>query len=100
MRLYSWRHASRAFLLGTMSVSIVYGEIRILTNSVWPAVLMHTVGGACVGTLMLYGLFEIRTGMEFLVSPGVEGLLSIVLFALVGVGIHLLRRNKMTGDRT
>lgn len=84
------------FLLGTISVSIVYGEIRILTNSVWPAVLMHTVGGACVGTLFLYGLFEIRTGTEFLVSPGVEGVLSIVLFTLIGVGIHLLRRKRMT----
>ena len=52
---------------------------------------MHTVGGACIGTLFLYGSFETRTGMEFLVSPGVEGLLGIVLFTSIGVGIHVLR---------
>jgi membrane protease YdiL (CAAX protease family) len=32
------------FLTGTIAASIVYGEIRILTNSVWPAVLMPPAG--------------------------------------------------------
>ena len=41
-------------LLGTITASIVYGEIRLRTNSVWPAFLMHTIGGAFIGTFLLH----------------------------------------------
>jgi hypothetical protein len=84
------------FLAGAIAASIVYGEIRIATDSVWPAWLMHTVGGVFVGALMLHGLFRISSGMEFLVAPVAEGGLMIVLLTLTGVGIHLLRRRRMT----
>jgi len=83
-------------LAGAIAASIVYGEIRIATDSVWPAWLMHTVGAAFVGALMLHGLFRISSGMEFLVAPVVEGGLMIVLLTLTGIGIHLLRRRRMT----
>ena len=83
------------FLTGTIAASIVYGEIRILTNSVWPAVLMQTAGGAFVGALVLNDLIQVTRGMEFLFAPVLEGGLCIVLFALVGVGIHILRRNRV-----
>jgi hypothetical protein len=80
------------FLLGTMAVSIVYGEIRILTDSVWPAVLMQTAGGIFIGALVLNDFIQVASGAEFLFAPVLEGGLIIVLFALIGVGIHLLRR--------
>jgi len=82
------------FLAGAIAASIVYGEIRILTDSVWPAWLMHTVGATFIGALN--GLFTISSGMEFLVAPVFEGGLMIVLFTLTGVGIYLLRRKRAT----
>jgi len=87
------------FLVGTIAASIVYGEIRILTNSVWPAVLMHTVGGAFVGVLLLKELIKMKDGMEFLFSPAIEGVLSIVLFTLIGIGLYLLRRKRMAATQ-
>ena len=86
------------FLAGTIAASIVYGEIRILTDSVWPAWLMHTVGAAFIGALI--GLFSISSEMEFLVAPVIEGGLMIVLFTLTGVGIYLLRRKRTIAART
>jgi hypothetical protein len=80
------------FLLATIAVSIVYGEIRILTHSVWPSVLMQTAGGAVLSGLLVNQLIHIKSGTAFLISPGVEGTLTIILCALVGVGIHLWRR--------
>jgi membrane protease YdiL (CAAX protease family) len=80
------------FLLGTMAASIVYGEIRILTDSVWPAVLMQTAGGIFIGALVLNDFTQEASGTEFLFAPVLEGGLIIVLFALIGVGIHLVRR--------
>jgi len=87
------------FLTGTIAASIVYGEIRILTNSVWPAVLMQTVGGAFITGLLLQDFIEIANGMEILFSPVIEGVLTIVLFTLIGIGIHLLRRKRMTATQ-
>ena len=82
------------FLVGTIAASIVYGEIRILTGSVWPAILMQTVGGAFIGAIVLKDLIKITSGMEFLFAPVLEGGLCIVLFTLIGVGIHALRRKR------
>jgi membrane protease YdiL (CAAX protease family) len=84
------------FLLGTMAASIVYGEIRLLTNSVWPSVLMQTAGGAFIGATVMGDLISISSGTEFLVLPVLEGLLTIMLFTLIGVGIYLVRRKRTT----
>lgn len=83
------------FLLGTIAASIVYGEIRLITNSVWSAVLMHTIGGAFIGALFMKNIFKIKTGTESLFSPGIEGVLSIVLFTLAGIGLYILRKKRM-----
>jgi membrane protease YdiL (CAAX protease family) len=82
------------FLLGTMAASIVYGEIRLLTDSVWPSVLMQTAGGAFIGATVMSDLISISSGTEFLVLPVLEGLLTIVLFTLIGVGIYVVRRKR------
>jgi len=83
-------------LAGAIAASIVYGEIRIATDSVWPAWLMHTVGAAFVGPLILQDFIEVAGGTEFVVAPVVEGGLMIVLLTLIGVGIHLLRMRRTT----
>lgn len=83
-------------IVGSIAASIVYGEIRLLTNSVWPAVLMHAVGNAVVNTLLLGGYVALASGTEFLFSPGAEGVLAAVLFALLGVAIHLVRGARNT----
>lgn len=78
------------FLLGTIAASIVYGEIRIRTNSVWPAVLMQSAGGLLIGALMSDGLIMISS-MAWLFSPVLEGGLTIVLFALIGISLYRWR---------
>ncbi len=74
--------------------AIVYGEIRLLTNSIWPAVLMHMVEDAFLNQLFTEGHIQIVPGTDWLVSP-VNGLISIALFVLVGVGLHQLRKRRM-----
>lgn len=81
-------------LLGSMGIivsSIAYGEIRIRTNSVWPAVLMHTAGNAFVNTLFILNFIQVDSDMEILASPGQEGILSIALFTLIGGGLYIMR---------
>ena len=98
-----WAHTSESlvtllprFILGTIVFAIVYGEIRIRTNSVWPAVLMHGAGNTIANTLLAgfagAGFVKLVVGKEYLGSFGVEGLLMIVLFAVIGLVLYGRRR--------
>jgi hypothetical protein len=84
-----------AFILMSIVVmiawAIVYGEIRLLTGSIWPAVLMHMVEDAFLNQLFTEQRISIVPGTDWLVSP-VNGLVSIALFIALGVGLNRYRR--------
>jgi membrane protease YdiL (CAAX protease family) len=81
----------------TLSVTaITYGELRLLSQSVWPAVILHSVANAITATLLLDGFVELQGALGVVFSPGNDGILHSVLFALIGVGLHLYRRTRMT----
>ena len=100
-----WAHTSEGlvtllprFVLGTFVFAVVYGEIRIRTGSVWPAVLMHWTGNTLANTLLSgfagKGFVALVPGLEWLGSFGVEGMLMIVLFGLAGGVLYLKRRRQ------
>jgi len=76
-----------------ISWSMVYGEIRLATQSIWPAVLMHMVEDAFLNQLFTEHHMRVVPGTDWLVSP-VNGLVSISLFVALGVGLRQLRRRK------
>ncbi|MZQ82152.1 CPBP family intramembrane metalloprotease [Paenibacillus sp. 5J-6] len=78
-------------VLGVVLLSVVYGEIRLLTNSVWPAVLMHTMGNAFIDTLILKNFIEIRAGYSFLMMPSPDSIFSIVITGIVGFWLYRIR---------
>ncbi|MGB7063010.1 MAG: CPBP family intramembrane glutamic endopeptidase [Candidatus Zixiibacteriota bacterium] len=78
-----------------ISWAMVYGEIRLLTDSIWPAVLMHTVEDAFLNQLFTEHRIQIIPGTDWLVSP-MNGLISIFLFIAVGVGLRQLRKRRMS----
>ena len=80
--------------LGLMVASIAYGEIHLLTGSVWPAVLMHAVGNAFTTALIQEDYIEMESNLEFLVTPGPEGVLSIIFITLVGIQLYRLRKKQ------
>jgi membrane protease YdiL (CAAX protease family) len=80
-------------LLGTVSQSIVYGEIRLATNSVLPAWIMHTIGNTLGNTLLLTGLIHLNPGKELFFSPGAESIVSIFLMFVSGYWLHQRRKN-------
>jgi hypothetical protein len=82
--------------IGVMiSWAIVYGEIRLLTNSFWPAVLMHMVEDAFLIKLFTENFIQIRLGTDWLISP-MNGLLMSLLFIALGVGLRQLRKRKLS----
>jgi len=79
-------------ILGTMSQSVVYGEIRLATGSVLPAWVMHTVGNALGNALLLSGAIRLRAGREVWASTGAEGIISIGIMFAVGYWLHQRRK--------
>jgi membrane protease YdiL (CAAX protease family) len=73
--------------LGAFAFSIVYGEIRMITATFWPAVLMHWVGNSIANPLVA-GFVSFSVGKEYLGSVGVDGLFMIAFFGLLGVAIN------------
>jgi len=73
--------------------AFVYGEIRLATNSIWPAVLMHTVEDALLVTLVIDRYLQILPGTDWLISP-MNGLVSAIFFLVIGVGLRKLRKRK------
>ena len=78
-------------IVNLIAASIVYGELRLLTNSVWPPLLLHTIGNALVDVLVVQGFVRLAPGTDWLVSPGHQSLLTMVVFALMGIGLHQFR---------
>jgi hypothetical protein len=77
-----------------ISWAIVYGEIRLLTNSFWPAVLMHMVEDAFLIQLFVGDHIQIMPGRDWLVSP-MNGLLMALLFIVLGIGLRQIRKGKL-----
>jgi membrane protease YdiL (CAAX protease family) len=71
----------------------VYGEIRMITATFWPAVLMHWVGNTIANPLVA-GFVLFSAGKEYLGSVGVDGLFMIAFFGLLGVAINRWRSRK------
>ena len=79
------------FYLTCFAFSILYGEIRSMTGTFWPAVLMHSVGNAFGHPLSEYVTFA--AGKEYLGSLG-TGLLMIAFVGLLGIAIRQWRIHK------
>jgi hypothetical protein len=75
--------------------AIVYGELYLLTRSIWPAVLMHTVEDAFVTQLIVGRHVVIDAGATWLVSP-VYGIMGVAAFLAFGVGLHAYRVRRMS----
>ena len=77
-----------------ISWAMVYGEILLLTKSIWPAILMHSVEDTLLMPLFMDHYIQIKSGTDWLISP-MSGLSSIIIFLAIGIGLRQLRKRKM-----
>lgn len=81
----------RYYLL-LFAFSIFYGEVREVTATFWPAVLMHCISNS-IGHPLTAEYVTIAAGKEYLGSAS-TGLFVIVFFGLLGVAINRWRVKK------
>lgn len=72
--------------------AITYGELRLWSQSVWPAVVLHSVANGVTATFLLNGFVQLNGGLGILFSPGNDGIVHSILFAVVGLGLYQYHR--------
>lgn len=83
-----------AFLLLPLQ-ALAYGELRLLSKSIWPVWLMHVIANAISLPLLSAGFVTLNDGISgVLLSPGTEGVFHSLLMGVIGLGLYLHRRNK------
>ena len=72
-------------LLGIFPTALVYGELRLKTDSLWPAFLAHNVTNAMSAQLVMEGFVTLKPNTELFFSPGLDGLLMIAFSWILGI---------------
>ena len=72
-------------LLGIFPTALVYGELRLKTDSLWPAFLAHNVANAMSAQLVMEGFVTLKPNTELFFSPGLDGLLMIAFSWILGI---------------
>ncbi|BEL08140.1 hypothetical protein Q0Z83_063310 [Actinoplanes sichuanensis] len=78
-------------MAGTMAASVLYGEVRARTGSIWPGVLMHSVCNAIATPLMVGGYLTFEGHSDAVFSPVAGSVVLIVLTAGAGVALVYTR---------
>jgi hypothetical protein len=85
-------------LLGIIPTAIIYGELRALTNSVWPAVLIHVTANVFFDALITQKFFNFSsTVAELVFSPALFGIVIIFLNLAVGLWLYRTRMQAAQG---
>ena len=79
-------------LVGIFPTALVYGELRMKTDSLWPAFLAHNAINALSPQLVMMGFVNLKPNSELFFSPGLDGLL-MMAFSWI-LGIWILRKTK------
>ncbi|MFZ5858632.1 MAG: CPBP family intramembrane glutamic endopeptidase [Chloroflexota bacterium] len=70
--------------IGIFPTSLVLGELRLKTGSVWPAYIAHNITNALSAQLILEGFVKFKPGAELIFSPNLDALLMMALFWAIG----------------
>ena len=77
-----WTLAPRV-VLGTTVAAIIYGEIRLRTGTVWPAVVMHAAGNAIAAGLLDSSVLVQNEATPWIFGPGIDGAAVLAITASV-----------------
>lgn len=86
------------FFVGVLLLAIVLGEMRVRTGSIWPGVVLHTVGGAIAIALLANGNLTFSGHADALVGIQPSSVAFMLTFG--AVALLLLRdRNGALANR-
>lgn len=100
IRELTWLYTSEDLLifiprlyLGAFAFSIFYNEIRIITGTFWPAVLMHAISNS-FGHPLAAEYVTFAPGKAYLGSIGFDGFFMMAFFIILGIALNRWRTRK------
>ncbi|MGI9597318.1 MAG: CPBP family intramembrane glutamic endopeptidase [Acidimicrobiales bacterium] len=88
------------FLIATVVAAVLYGEIRLATNSVWPAVVMHATANIVAAPFVSGEITTFAEPFPWLYSPSVDGGLMLALTAVVASIVVVISTTSRRGPAT
>jgi membrane protease YdiL (CAAX protease family) len=83
------------FFVGVVLLAIVLGELRVRTGSIWPGVVLHTVGSAIAAPLLANGHLTFSGHADALVGIQPSSVASMLTFGVVALA--LLKHRSVAG---
>lgn len=78
-----------------INLSFLYNRIKFVTKSIWPVVIIHTMNNIIVASLFVNIIYVEKTKWFF--SPGVNGVLYLLLLSLVNLYLEKKHHRKDIG---
>jgi membrane protease YdiL (CAAX protease family) len=78
--------------------AILFGELRLLSKSVWPVFILHNIINALSMPLFINGFIKASGTMGILFSPTNEGIFTSILFGAAGLMLYQYRIKKMANS--
>ena len=79
-------------LLGMSAASVLFNEIRFITGTIWPAVILHNMVNVVSLTLLLNEYIHLQYSLLF--TPGVEGIFMTLFILSAGILLRKYRLDK------
>jgi membrane protease YdiL (CAAX protease family) len=76
--------------------AILFGELRLLSKSVWPVFILHNVINALSMPLLINGFIKVNGPLSFVFTPTNEGIIVSILFGVAGLMLYQYRMNVST----
>jgi len=81
--------------LALINLSFLYNRLKLVTRSVWPVVLIHTMNNVIVASLFINIVYTAQTKWFF--SPGINGILYFSVLLLVNIYLEVKHPIGMAG---
>ncbi len=78
--------------------AILFGELRLLSKSVWPVFILHNVINALSMPLLINGFIKLNGPLGFVFSPTNEGVITALLFGIAGWMLYQYRMKKQASS--
>jgi membrane protease YdiL (CAAX protease family) len=84
--------------ISTVPTAILFGELRLLSKSVWTVFILHEIINAVSMPLLLNGFIKLNGVLGTIFSPTNDGIFTSILFGVAGWLLYQYRMKKQIRD--
>ncbi len=81
-------------IIGLFPTAILFGELRLISKSVWPAFILHNVINGLSMPLIINGFIKLNGPMGVIFTPTNEGIVTSILLGIAGLVLYQYRIKK------